>query len=63
MKEGHLNYNDAIKRVKRSGFRGGYIILEVSFRGLLLENELSQMQDAFNVLGKSLRQLLYKQDH
>ena len=50
-------YSDLIERVKRSGFRGGCIILEVGSRGLLLENELSQLQEALNAPVKTINEL------
>ena len=50
-------YDDLVKRVREVGYQAGCIAVEVGSRGLLVEDELSQIQDSLRAPGRAITEL------
>ena len=50
-------YDDLVGRVRRAGYQAGCIALEVGSRGLLIGDELSQLQDILGAPGRAITEL------
>jgi hypothetical protein len=50
-------YDDLVKRVREVGYQAGCIAVEVGSRGLLVEDELSQIQDILRAPGRAITEL------
>ena len=52
-----VKYDELVGTIRRGGFRVGFIALEVGSRGLIVEEELSQLQGALDVSRKAVNEL------
>ena len=52
-----VKYDDLVKRVKEGGYQAGCIAVEVGSQGLLVEDELSQIQDILRAPGRAITKL------